>query len=278
MKRIQKRSLVFSLLVCQLTFAQSDSTESGKVKFKLGINYNSALNYYGRTDSLKSTGVFPLAELWLSKDVYINAAPVFVNNAVESMNYAGTITSIGYLHNTSRWITNLYVVKPFYKQSSQLVQSALKMQAGASFSRLNKVLNLTFGGDIKFSDKTDFGATAGLDHLIRKELKNRSVLVLDPSFNIYAGTQNFTKTYYKRRPGTLLFPGSTEQIDERVTKFNALACEFSLPLVYAREKWMVLMTPSYILPQNLLNVPGRPELSERGEDMFYTTLSIKYTF
>jgi hypothetical protein len=278
MKRNQLFILVLSLLVFQLAFAQSDSSEKQKLKFKLGINYNSGLNYYGRTDSLKSTGVFPLTELWLSKDVYMNAAPVFVNNAVQSMEYAGTVTSLGYLHVTDKWITNLYVLKPFYKQSSQLVQSALKAQTGASFSRLNKVINFTFGGDMKFSDKIDFGATAGLDHLIRKELKNNSVLVIDPSFYAYAGTQNFTNTYYRKRPGNILFPGTTEQINESVTKFNILAYEFSVPIVYAKGKWMGLFTPSYILPQNLITVAGRPDLSESGENMFYATLALKYTF
>jgi hypothetical protein len=278
MKRIQIIGIILCLAISQFVFAQSDSTEKQKPKFKLGINYNSGLNYYGRTDSLKSTGFFPLAELWLSKDVYVNAAPVFVNNAVQSMEYAGTVTSFGYLHTTDKWITNLYMLKPFYKQSSQLVQSALKAQTGASFSRLNKLINFTFGGDFKFSDKIDFGATAGLDHLIRKELKNGSVLVIDPSVYAYAGTQNFTNTYYRKRPGSLLFPGTTEQVNESVTKFNVLAYELSIPVVYAKGKWMGLFTPSYILPQNLIEVKGRPDLSEKGQDMFYATLGLKYTF
>jgi hypothetical protein len=278
MKRIQIIGIIFCLAVSQFVFAQSDSTEKQKPKFKLGINYSSHLNYYGRTDSLKSTGIFPMAEFWLSKDVYINTAPVFVNNAIQSMEYSGTVTSIGYLHVTDKWITNLYFLKPFYKQSSQLVQSALKAQTGGGFTRLNKVLNATVGGDLKFSDKIDFGATAGLDHLIRIELKNGSVLVVDPSMYAYAGTQNFTNTYYKKRPGNILFPGSTEEVEQRVTKFNILAYEFSIPVVYANGKWMGLFTPSYIIPQNLLSVAGRPDLSERGEKMFYATLGLKYTF
>ena len=276
-----KRKLVFIgfvLLASQISFAQTDTTPSQKIKFKLGINYNSRLNYYGRTDDLKSTGVFPQAELWLSENMYVNAGPVFVNNAVQSMDYSGTVTSLGYLHTTEKWITNLYLLKPFYKSSSQLVQSALKAQAGASFSRLNKVLNFNFGGDIKYSDKIDFGATAGLDHLIRKELKNGSVIVIDPSIYAYAGTQNFSNTYYKKRPGNILFPGTTEEISESVTKFNVLAYEFSVPVVYAKGNWMALLTPSYILPQNLVTVNDRPDLSERGENMFYATLGLKYTF
>src|SRR6202165_6217368 len=113
--------LALLLLITQLLQAQ-DSTQKTKPRFKLSINYNSGLNYYGRTDSLKSAGFFPLAEFWLNKDFYVNAAPVFVNNKAQSFDYAGTVTTAGYQHITARWITGVYVVKPFYKQSSALVQ------------------------------------------------------------------------------------------------------------------------------------------------------------
>lgn len=276
MKRIFKL-LAAILLYSQTAFSQTDSTEN-KIKFKLGINYNTALNYYGRTDSLKSTGVFPLAELWFSKDFYVNAAPIFVNNSAQHFDYAGTVASIGYLHITDKWISNIYLLKPFYKESSQLVQSALQAQGSASISRLTKPINVTIGGDVKLSDKIDFGASAGLDHLIRKEMKNSSVLVIDPSFYTYAGTQNFTNTYYKKKTDFLLFPGNTEQVTENVQKFNVLAYEFSIPVVYARGNWMVLLTPYYVLPQNLVTVLNRPDLSERGQNMFYATAGLKYSF
>ena len=278
MKRIQIIILSLSLLSFQFSFAQNDSTQKQKLKFKTGINYNSGLNYFGRTDSLKSSAVFPSAELWFTKDVYVSASPVFVNNAVQSFEYAGTVTSLGYLHTTDKWITSLYILKPFYKQSSELVQSALKAQTGLSFSRLNKILNITVGGDLKYSDKIDFGATAGVDHLVRKQLKDNSVLVIDPSFYAYAGTQNFTNTYYKKKSGFLLFPGSAEQVNESVTQFNILAYEFSMPVVYEKGNWMALITPSYILPQNLITIAGRSDLSESGENMFYATAGVKYTF
>lgn len=278
MKNSTKICIILFLFFFQLANAQSDSTGKQKPKFKLGVNYNSALNYYGRTDSLKSSGFFPMAEVWFTKDLYINAAPVFVNNALHSFDYAGTVASLGYLHTTDKWITNLYLLKPFYKQNSELVQSALKAQAGASFSKLNKFLNFSFGGDVKYSDKLDFGATAGLDHIIKKQFQNKTVLVIDPSVNAYGGTQNFTNTYYKKKAGFLFFPGSTEQVTANVQKFNVLAYEFSIPVVYVAGKWMVLLTPSYILPQNLITIAGRPDLSENGQNMFYTTVGLKYSF
>src|SRR6267154_346864 len=75
--------------------AQIDSIKN-KVQFKLGAFYNTNLNYYGRTDSLRSSGFFPLAELWFNENFYINAAPVFVNNTSASFAYAGIVTTAGY--------------------------------------------------------------------------------------------------------------------------------------------------------------------------------------
>jgi hypothetical protein len=278
MKRIQYLTLTLTLFLSQIIFAQSDSSEQHGIKFKIAVNYCSGLNYFGRTDSLKSAGVFPQAEIWFSKNLYASATPVFVNNALQSMEYEGTLMNLGYLHTTDKWITNFYLLKPFYKRSSQLIQSALKAQSGVSVSRLNPVLNLTLGADIKLSDKIDFGTTAGVDHLIRKEFQSHSVLVVDPSFYAYAGTENFSSTYYKKKPGFLFLPGTTEEVNESFTKFNILAYEFSLPVVYAKGNWMVLFTPSYILPQNLLTVSGRPDLSEKGQNIFYATIGIKYSF
>ena len=278
MKPTKKLLVVLTIFCIQLANAQTDSSEKQKLQFKFGLNYNTELNYYGRTDSLKSTGFFPLAEFWFNSDVYVSAAPVFVNNAVKSFDYAGTVATLGYMHVTDKMITNLYLTKPFYKEASQLVQSALEAQAGANLSFLNKVLNFTAGGDVKYSDKIDFGATAGLDHIIRKELSDNSVLVVDPSFYTYAGSQNFTNTYYKKQKSLPLFPTNNEEFTKSETKFNILAYEFMLPLIYAKGKWMALLTPSYIMPQNLVTVPGRPDLSERGRNTFYANLGLKYSF
>lgn len=256
-------------------FAQTDSTsKANKVKFKLSMNYNSGLNYFGRTDSLQSKGVFPLAEIWFGSKFYVNAAPIFVYNKLQPLEYAGSVATLGYLSVSDKWISNLYLLKPFYKESSELVQSALKAQTGASFTRLNKILNVTAGGDVKFSDKVDFGATAGVDHIIRIQNK-KSVVVLDPSFYVNAGTQNFSRTY-KRKTGGLI--PREQEVTENVQQFSVLSYEASMPIIYAKGKVQLIATPAYVMPQNLMKVENRPDLSETGRNMFYTTLALKYTF
>jgi hypothetical protein len=275
-----KKNIFILASILSISFASraQDTTETQKAQFKVSLNYNSALNYYGRIDSLESSGFFPMAELWFNPNFYINAAPIFVNNKVQSMEYAGTVASAGYQYMDEKWLTNLYVLKPFYKEGSELVQSALKAQTGISVSRLNKVLNVSVGGDVKFSDKVDLGAMAGIDHLFRIENADNSVLVIDPSFYVHGGTQQFSRTYTKKRNNGILLPPTNEEVTEEVNRFNLLAYEASVPIVYAKNKWMLIATPSYVVPKNLMTVQGRPDLSEYGRKMFYATLALKYTF
>src|SRR5687767_5218409 len=110
-------ALVF-LIVSTGSYGQTDSSKQAAVKpkFKLGVYYNTNLNYFGRTDSLRSSGVFPLAELWITKELYINAAPIFVNNKTQSFDYAGSVATIGYRYTapSNKLAGNIYFVKPFY--------------------------------------------------------------------------------------------------------------------------------------------------------------------
>ena len=274
MKKIFTLAIISICFACHLQ-AQTDSTENSKPQFKLSINYNSHLNYYGRTDSLRSSGFFPLAELWF-KNFYINAAPVFVNNASSSFDYAGTVATAGYvfISDDKKWVDNFYIIKPFYENNSQLVQSALKLQGAFTITNLNKLINITGGADVKFSDKVDFGINAGIDHIFRKQFAGNSVLVIDPSVFLYAGTQQFTNTYFKRK-NSLLFPGAGQTVSEEVKGFNILSYEFSMPVIFTKDKFQLLFTPAYVIPQHLITVQGRPDLSERGKAMFYTTIGAK---
>jgi len=277
MKRIFSFILTFSIVHMAAAQTQPDSATSKKPQFKLSLNYNSGLNYYGRTDSLKSSGFFPLAELWITPTFYVNAAPVFIHNSTQQVAYAGTVTTMGFQKITPKWFRNFYVLKPFYQRNSELVQSALQAQSGFSLTRLNKILNLTGGADVKWSDKFDIGATAGVDHIFRIEKRN-FILVIDPSATANAGTQQFSKTYTVKKKGGLLLPPSREEVTETSQAFNILSYEFSMPVIYARGKWQVIGTPSYVMPKHLLQVAGRPDLSEHGQNMFYVTVALKHTF
>jgi len=274
MKKIFILTMACTWLGCYVE-AQSDSTDKA-IKVKLSVNYNSHLNYYGRTDSLRSSGFFPLAELWFNENFYISAAPIFVNNKSASFDYAGTVATAGYqfLSPEKTWLGNFYVVKPFYESNSQLVQSSLKAQGSFTITNLNKFIDVTGGADVKFSDKVDFGVTGGLDHIFRKQFADNSILVVDPSAYVFAGTQQFTRSYYKKN-NFLVFPGVGQTVSEEVKTFNILSYEFSMPVIFAKDKFQFFLTPAYVIPQNLVTVEGRSDLSERGKKMFYVTVGAK---
>jgi len=254
--------------------AQTDSSENSMMHLKLSANFCSNLNYYGRTDSLTSSGFFPLAEVWFNENFYINAAPIFVTNRSTSFDYAGTVTTVGYqfFADEKKWFGNLYLVKPFYKSDAQLVQSALKAQGAFSFSNLNKLIDITAGADVKFSDKVDFGLMAGVDHIFRKQFADNSVLVIDPSAYLFAGTQQFSKANEKTG---FLIPRVGETDSKQVNQFALLSYELSMPVIFAKGKLQALFTPAYVVPQNLIVVAGRPDLSEKGTETFYATIGIK---
>ncbi|TCJ15837.1 hypothetical protein EPD60_07710 [Flaviaesturariibacter flavus] len=277
---MKKIFLALALLPGTALLAQSDST---KPQLKLSVNYNSNLHYYGRTDSFRSSGYFPMVELYITPKFYVNAAPIFVSNKFQSFNYAGTVATAGYLNVTDKWLTSIYALKPFYTSEARLVQSALKAQAGASVGRLNKVANVTLGADVKFSDAVDFGASAGLDHIFRHMLPGSGgVIVVDPTVTVNAGTQRFSTTYVKQQNGNGNGPlglpigngngnggASTETVQSN--RFNILSYEASVPVIYVRGKWMLLATPAWVSPQNLL-------AGEYGKDQFYVTAGLKYSF
>ena len=279
MKTKLNLSFIALIVFTTISYSQEDSLAKKESSFKIGLFYNSNLNYYGRTDSLRSSGIFPLGEFWFNKYVYISAAPVFVNNAVYSMKYAGSVITLGYYkkNKSEKFLTHLYFTKPLYESRSQLVQSALKAQATANFSALNKYININFGGDIKLSDKLDYGLTAGFDHLYKKEFADRLFLFLNPTATVNAGTQQFTNTYFKKS-NFLLFPGVEQQVTEEVNKFNILSYEFSMPVILMKNKFQLIVNPAYVIPQNLIIVENRPDLSERGKEMFYITAGVKFIF
>lgn len=279
MKKTYGIFFLMTVMIAATSWGQSDSLPvKNKTEFKVGVYYNSNLNYYGRTDSLRSSGIFPMAELWFGKGFYINAAPVFVNNAISNFEYAGTVATAGYRFDGKDKISgNIFIVKPIYKDNTDLVQSALKAQFTSNFTFNNKVLNLTGGGDIKLSDNIDFGATAGIDHLFRVEPGKGIILVIDPSAYVYAGTQRFSKTYYKKS-NFLFFPGVEQQVTESVNRFKILSYEFSMPVVIAKGKFQLIANPAYVIPQNLITVQNRPDLSERGKETFYITVGAKVIF
>jgi len=274
--------IIFCLSLSCTAFSQAKDTAATpeQTHFVVSATYNSGLNYYGRVDSLHSKGFYPSIGLILKNGLYATSTFVFIQNSLVDQ-YAATLIEGGYNFNNKKntWAGNLSASRYFYQADVSLVQSAVKEVVSGSLTNMNKVANITVGANVKWSGNTDIGIQAGLDHIIKFQhifTKDKDVIVLDPSVNVFAGTQNFTKTYYQKK-AFLLFPVAEEQVTSNSRHFNLLSYELSFPIVYGYKKLNLIVTPAYVLPQHLLTVPDQPDLSERGTNMFYLTATAKFT-
>jgi hypothetical protein len=248
----------------------ADSVVKEKNVFSGSINYQSELHYFGRVDSFKSSGLFPILGYEFKNGIYAEGTAVFVQNAFQPLSYTGASVEAGYnFPERKHFEGKVFVSKFFYQDQSTLVQSALREQAGISMGYKNKIVNVNAGFDLKFSDETDMGASAGIDHLFVMPVKgwDKAKLAVMPSVTMHAGTQNFSTTYIKK--DNFLGVPFTREKTEQVKKFDILAYELSAPVVLVAGKFNAYVMPSYVIPQNLV-------ISEKGENLFYVTLGFGF--
>ncbi len=264
--RKTRNFFLVAILLPMIVFCQEDSTK--KNVFAASVNYQTKLHYFGRVDSLQSSGLFPTLSVELKNGLYATGNFIFIQNSAQSTTYTGTTIEAGYRFPDAKHFTgNIFYTQFLYKDKSELVQSALKSQAGFNAAYTNKFVNINAGADLKFSDKVDIGATAGFDHLFIVKLGNKKALAFNPSAYLYAGTQQFSNTYRKNTSGLLGLPSTGQTVTEEVTAFNVLAYEFSSPIVFVAGKFNASVTPSYVIPQQLIQ-------GENGKQLFYVSMGI----
>jgi hypothetical protein len=235
-----------------------------------GAIFSSLLHYYGRTDNLKSSALLPTVLVQFdSIGLYASSTAVLINNRTQTLDYAGTITELGYRFGkkVKGFGGNVYGNKFFYNNTSELPQSAFKEQAGANLYYLSKYINFTATGSAAFADKTDFFASAGINHIFKYK-KDKNLFIAIPTFVANAGTQNFTA--FKNPEDQTTYSNNS--------RFNMLDYELSVPLIYARKHIYIIVTPTYVIPVNIITVPGHPEISETASNIFFATFTFLYSF
>lgn len=247
-----------------------------KTTFTIGTSYLPKLHFYGRTDSLKSMALAPNVLLKFSNGIYLSSTVIFLNNQQISMQYGATIAGAGYRFGKTKGFAGSVFGDLFFYANKDLVQSSQKGQVGYTLSYLNPVLNINNNSSIVFSGNNDYFTSLGADHPFRF-MKGKSVFVVIPTFTAHGGTQNFTNTYYKTRTLNGL-PLPPEQVTETGKKFSLLSYELSVPVVFVHNKLAVSFTPGYVIPQNIMKVQGRPDLSENAKNLFYANAGVFYTF
>ncbi|PAC26511.1 hypothetical protein [Flectobacillus sp. BAB-3569] len=264
----------------QALYAQSETETPKKTVATIisGLSYSPKLHYYGRTDDLKSSALMPTVLVQFdSLGLYLTGSTVFTTNTVQPLQYAATVTEVGYKFGKRQGIAGSIYADKFFYQNKTLVQSALQGQAGLNLIHLNKIANINLTSIAAFSDKTDFFASAGLEHPIVMKT-GKSVFVVTPTAVANAGTQSFTNTYFKNNK-FLGIPISNQSTTQTTQVFNLLSYEFSMPVVWVFNNIFLVATPGYVMPQNVVSTSGNTEVvSRNGTNLFYVNLSLLYSF
>lgn len=272
-------TLFIPAFICLMAQAQQTDSVSPQKKITVtaGVGYNSTLNYYGRTDSLKSQAIYPFAGITLHNGLYLFSNFIFINNAMATT-YAATTLEAGYKFKNKKgnWKGNIFGSRFFYNADVNLVQSVVKEQAGINIANINKVVSIYGGGDAKFSNQTDFGAYAGLDHSFRIDpVGKKGVIVITPSAYGYFGTQRFSKTWLQQKH-LLFLPVGEETVTQNSSRFSVMSYELSCPVIYGYGKMNIILTPAYVMPQNVITANGAS--SQKADNLFYTTAAIRFDF
>lgn len=278
--RIAAVAFIGSVLLSQNIRAQSGSGLSNKKEFTVSVtpraDFISRLHYFGRTDSLQSSALVPSLTIKFGEGFYITGSGVFINNANRTLDYSLLSAGLGYrFGGTSGWAGNVYANKYFFSGRKQ-VQSAQQGDAGLVVSWLDDLLDINASAGVAFSGKTDFFLSAGIDHAFRFANEKQAFVII-PSITANAGTQNYTYSYISKK-NILIVPVVDEQLTKSARSFRLLSYEASVPLIYVRGKFSASLTPGYVLPQNLVTVAGRPDLSEHASGLFYCNAGISFTF
>lgn len=262
--------LIWSLLVNN-TIAQDSSRN--KPVFSATVAYQSYVHFLGRSDSVSTAAALPIVSYQLKNGLYAQGAAVLIHNAVLPFQLAGGSIETGYrFPETDHFSGNIFASKFIYNNQATLPQSVLRYQTGVNTTIKTKPININLAGDLKFSNQTDIGVTGGLDRLFVISLKKGEVkaVAINPGYTVYAGSQHFTKVYEEKQRNVLGLPvGNTQLREEQVKRISLLAHEFTMPLVLVRNKFNAFLSPSYVMPVNLLNTNG-----EFGENRFYITAGV----
>jgi len=276
-------TLQFCCTICRAQNSRSDSTAATdslstkeKISIYAGAAYASRLHYYGRTDGLKSSAFLPTLIIQAGKHFFVTPSFIFIKNNSTNFEYAATIINAFYSFGKKKGVAgSITADKFFYKEQSKLAQAVQWGQAGFTLSYLNKIININSGASAAFSkDNTDFFANAGVDHQF-KFVKKQHVFLIKPSVVANAGTQNFTRSYYKNN-GFSFLPPSQQMVIETSKKFNLLSYDITVAATYVIKRFIVSVTPGYVLPQNAIIVLNNPSLSENAKNLFFCNAVVVY--
>jgi hypothetical protein len=254
-----------------------------KASFKIGVNYLSNNVFMGRADTVRAPTILPEMKYIFKNGIYLAATANYIPNRVTNKLDGGSAV-LGYDFDiTDDFTGGVSFTKLFYTANSTQIGSAINSTVNANLSyNIADVITPIVSVDYNFL-KQDFGhdifINAGVSHdfTIDGVFGDKDLLIISPSANLNAGTQNFYDAYfvlkkYKLTKKLLELEQDAESLiikrEDQLSKFKLLDYEFSVPVEYKLGVLILNFTPTYAVAQNKLP-PRVTKGMVQGSGIFY---------
>jgi hypothetical protein len=285
--------LVVFVLCCNALngLAQSSVSENYDKKqekgssLKIGVNYLNNYVFKGRSDSVRTAVISPNAKYTFESGFFLSGSVDFVPDN-RSKKVSGGDLSVGYSFDLTEHLDGeASITKLFYNSSSPQVASSQSVNFNASLSyEIEQLLSPFVSVDYAINKKgygSDVFITAGLGHefTVKSIFGTTDLFTVSPSVSLNTGTQNFYDAFLLRRKQglTTLQAKEIESQKQELSKFKLLNYEFSVPVVYKIDHFIVSFVPSYSIVQNKLPAVIRSKLSDK-DALFYFEAGIAFKF
>ena len=238
-----------------------------KASFKIGVNYMSNNVFMGRADTVRTPTILPEMKYIFKNGIYLAATADYIPNRVTNKLDGGS-AAFGYDFDiTDNFSGGLSFTKLFYNGNSTQIGSSINSTVNANLSyNIADVITPTVSADYNFL-KQDFGhdifLNAGLSHdfAIDGIFGDKDLLIISPSANVNAGTQNFYDAYFvlkkyklTKKPSQLLKAAESLIVtrEGQLSKYKLLDYELSAPVEYKAGVLILSFTPTYAVAENKL--------------------------
>jgi hypothetical protein len=263
-----------------------------KASFKVGVNYLSNNVFMGRADTVRTPTILPEMKYIFKNGIYMAATADYIPNRVTNKLDGGS-AAFGYDFDiTDNLIGGVSFTKLFYTANSTQIGSSIGSTINANLSYdIAGVITPIVSADYNFL-KQNFGhdifLNAGISHdfAIDGIFGDKDLLIISPSANLNAGTQNFYDAYfvlkkYKLTKKALELLQAAESLiikrEDQLSKFKLLDYELSAPVEYKMGVLLLSFTPTYAIAENKLP-PRVTKGMTSGSGIFYFELGAALKF
>jgi hypothetical protein len=283
MKAVKLLALTIIMGFAINTKAQTDTvTKSTRaVFFNVGAQYMSNLTYAGRRDESSVPVLLPNATIISKTGLFLSAMGYFDLSGSKSQSEGLSVTP-GYVFSFDKkkeFGGAISVTKYFITSNSPIILSSFNFTADAQLNyNPSNIVKMTISASYRIGKDNSNDIINNVE--LSKEIwvlktgsNKKDGLKVNPTATLYTGTQSFYQTYYTEsqvqravtnpspsNPLNVLFPSQpgqtivtqtvTEQKQQQVKQYTALALSGSMPITYAINKVQLSFTPYFIKPFN----------------------------